>query len=197
MINAQAPKNKSSAQTIFWWVAWITLTIVSFFVAAAIWTPFIAAHFGSIRETRIAVLWVAAVFGTWLVILVPLIVVMYQKVDKAYEDARIRREKAALKFRSIFVPAEKRKLPQNAVGNLKGVPETIEGGYLTELVLKNGRHIPHVFVTSAHEILGIYNAHEMDFEGKDVQEICLTDMTAPPAFHATQWLRLDGVTSPE
>ena len=59
------PKTKTSGtQTVFWWVVWISLTIGSFFVAAAVWTPFIAKHFGSIQQTRNAVIWVAAVFGT-------------------------------------------------------------------------------------------------------------------------------------
>src|SRR5205823_2536522 len=93
----------SGTQTIFWWVVWITLTIASFFLAAAFWTPVIASKFGSIRETRTSVIWIVAVFGTWMAALVPLIIVMYSKVDKAYEDARLRREKAALRFKSISV----------------------------------------------------------------------------------------------
>ncbi|MBI3306591.1 MAG: hypothetical protein HYZ84_02120 [Candidatus Omnitrophica bacterium] len=80
---SKKPKTKGS-RTILWWVMWIVMTIVSFFLAAWLWTPIIASQFGSIHQNRNAVLWVTAVFGTWMVILVPLIVVMYMKVDKVY-----------------------------------------------------------------------------------------------------------------
>ena len=112
-------KKSGGSQTILWWVIWIALTIGSFFVASAIWTPVIASRFGSVRETKPAVLWITAVFGTWMVILLPLIILMYQKVDKAYEDARIRREKAALRFRSIRVDKSKRLIPQKLRATLE------------------------------------------------------------------------------
>ena len=67
---------------------------LAFFAAAAFWTPWIAKHLGSIRETKNSIIWVTAVFGTWMVFLVPLIIVMYSRVDKVYEDARLRRENA-------------------------------------------------------------------------------------------------------
>src|SRR5437899_1735211 len=82
--NLPSRKKAGGTQTIFWWIVWISLTIASFFAASAFWTPFIAKHFGSILETRNAVIWIGAVFGTWMVFLVPLIILMYQKVDKAY-----------------------------------------------------------------------------------------------------------------
>ena len=62
-------------------------------------------------------LWVTAVFGTWMVFLVPLIIVMYNKVDKAYEDARITREtstfektKNQFNIRSVLIDESKRQL---------------------------------------------------------------------------------------
>ena len=86
---------KKSENTVLWWVGWIALTILSFFACCYFWTGFIARHIGGMDTGNAPILWVTAVFGSWMVLLVPLIIVMYAKVDKAYEDARIRRESAA------------------------------------------------------------------------------------------------------
>ncbi len=188
---------KSGGQTIFWWIGWIVLTILSFFAAAAIWTPLISRHFGSIHETRPAVLWVATVFGTWMIILVPLIIVMYQKVDKAYEDARLRREKAQNRFRSIFVEKSKRILPAKLSKKLESLEETLDGGHLVTATLKDGRKIDHVFIVNAGEILGVYDASELTFEGNDVVSLEAANLNPAPRFLISNWLRLDGVPAPQ
>lgn len=185
---------KKSNSSVLWWVTWIVLTIGSFFVASAIWTPFIARHWGTVRETKNAVIWVAFVFGTWMVFLLPLIVWMYRKVDKAYEDARLRREKAGSRFRSVLIEKSKRELPESLSKKLENWPEAIRGGHLVHVILKDGRKIPHVFVTGRSEILGIYDAVEMNFEAKDITDLEPADLKQLPSFFATNWLRLDGVT---
>ena len=183
-------------RTVLWWVLWITATILSFFAAHAFWTPWIAARFGSIRESSTALIWVAAVFGTWLVILVPLIVVMYQKVDKAYEDARIRRENAANRFRSVYVDKERRLLPFPVREKLKGTPETIRGGHLVNARLKDGREISNLFIAGGEEILGIYDREDMPFEASEILDVEQVDMAKPPFFTPNKWLRLDGAANP-
>ena len=183
---------------MFWWIVWITLTIVSFFVAVAIWTPIIASRFGSVRETRNSVIWVTAVFGTWMVILVPLIIMMYQKVDKAYEDARNKREQAVNRFRSVKIDLTKRLISPELAGKLAAQPEIIQGGHLVTVKLGDGRKIPHVFIANKNEILGIYDAPEMNFTGQDVQDLEIEDMLEnPPSFFTPNWLRLDGMTQAE
>ena len=191
------PKKASGTQTIFWWITWIVLTIVSFFAAAAFWTPIIAKKFGSIHETRTSVIWIVAVFGSWMAALVPLIIVMYSKVDKTYEDARMRREKAALRFKSIQVDRSKRLLPPDLSAKLKESPEVISGGHLVTALLKDGRKIENVFISDKNEILGIYDAEELTFEGKDIRDIEPADLNKLPSFMTPQWLRLDGVSAPE
>ena len=190
MVNAKS----KGTQTILWWVAWITLTIVSFFAAAAFWTPFIAKYLGSVRESRNAIFWVIAVFGTWMIFLVPLIIVMYQKVDKVYEDARIRREDNANRFRSILVPEEKRRIPAHLSQKLAAFAPTVNGGHLVNLTLQNGSQIPSVFISECREVLGVYNARELTFEPMDIRDLELVDMNTPPNFLTTSWLRLDGAT---
>ncbi len=185
---------KSGTQTIFWWVMWITLTIASFFVSQAIWTPIIAKHFGSIRETKTSIIWVTAVFGTWMIILLPLIIVMYSKVDRAYEDARIAREKAAARFKSLKIDRSKRILPPNLREKLKDFSPIMEGGHLVHLILKNGQKVQNVFIYKEEEILGIYKASAMTFEAADIADIEFAGLKDTPPFSANQWLRLDGVT---
>jgi len=193
-MQTQKSPNKKSNQTIAWWIAWIVLTIGSFFVAAAIWTPIIAKHVGSVKETRASILWVVAVFGSWLIALIPLIIFMYRKVDKAYEDARIRREQTARRFQSKWVEKSKRVLSPEISSKVKMWPETIPGGHLVNAVLKDGRRVPNLFVAEGQEILGIYDAAELPFEGKDVRDLELADLSKT-AFLAANWLRLDGVAS--
>lgn len=193
----QNAKPKSGTRTILWWVIWISLTILSFFAASAFWTPVIAKHYGSVRETKASIIWVVAVFGSWMVILVPLIILMYSKVDKVYEDARINREKKEARFRSIFVEPSKRRIPDSIAQKLAQGPETIEGGYLVNATLADGRKIENLFISSQKEVLGLYNATDFSFEGKDIVSVEAIDWTQPPSFLANFWLRLDGVKAPE
>lgn len=192
----KSPKNKGS-QTILWWVVWISLTIISFFLASWLWTPIIASHFGSIHETKNAVLWITAVFGTWMITLIPLIVIMYLKVDKVYEDTRIRREKTALQFRSVYVEKAKRMIAEKLAKKLERFPDTIDGGQLVTMILKDGRRIPNVFIEGHREIIGVYDFTEFPFEAKDIADIEMTESDRIPAFFAPNWLRLDGVASPD
>ena len=101
--------DKQDESTVTWWLIWISLTIGSFFLAVWFWTPFIAARFGSVQNPTTSLLWIIAAFGSWLIALIPLMIVMYYKVGKAYEDARIRRETKAqtykdpVKIRAVFI----------------------------------------------------------------------------------------------
>lgn len=190
--------DKQDESTVTWWLIWISLTIGSFFLAVWFWTPFIAARFGSIKNPTTSLLWIIAVFGSWLVALIPLMVFMYQKVDKAYEDARIRRELGAQKFKdpvkikAVFVEESKRRLPKTLTEKLKQVPQTIKDGHLITAILKDGRKIENVFIARRKELLGIYGQEELTFQADDIANFELTDLTHPPDFTQKIWLRLDG-----
>src|SRR3990167_5619830 len=93
-------KESAKEYPVLWWVGWIVLTIASFFVSCYFWTGFIAKHVGPMDQNGVPILWVAAVFGSWMVLLVPLIIVMYNKVDRSYEDARMHRESEMQKKRA-------------------------------------------------------------------------------------------------
>jgi len=186
-------RKKSESQTVLWWILWIVLTIASFFLAVAFWSPWIAERYGSVHETKVAVIWITAVFGTWMVMLLPLIVVMYKKVDKAYEDARIAREKRALCFKSIHVDKSKRLLPSDWSSKIATWPETIQGGHLVSLTLKDGRDFRHVFIRDHEEILGMYDQTEFPFDIHNISDIRSEDAKEVASSLTSNWLRFDGV----
>src|SRR3989338_409873 len=155
-------KRDSGPAAVFWWSGWIALTIVAFFIPCFFWTRIIAHHVGNMDKPGTPLVWVAAVFGTWMVFLVPLIIVMYQKVDKAYEDARLSREKAAsekarvsLGYRSVAVAAAERQLAPALQAKLKRVPEALRRGHLVTAVLNGGRRVENVFILNKKDVLGV------------------------------------------
>ena len=201
-MNAQKEAGKKN--TVLWWVGWIVLTIGSFFVACWFWTWFIAAHVGSVKSERVTVLWVAAVFGTWMVFLLPLIIVMYNKVDKAYEDARIKREAmefkrkelegrawaASVRFQSV---EESSRLLKDSLRKKVGkFPETIKGGNLVTAILGDGRRFEHVFIAEKKEVLGIYGVEQLPFDIQEITDLEPSDLDRLPVFKPELWLRLDG-----
>lgn len=194
---------KSSQSTVGWWLGWILLTIASFFASCYFWTKFIAAHIGSMREPGVPILWVAAVFGTWMTLLVPLIIVMYAKVDKAYEDGRMARETAAfekkeksLPFKSVRVEDSERILNVPLSQKLKKIPETIKHGHLMTAVLRDGRKIENVFIRDKKDVLGIYGVDSLPFKISDIVDLETADASRWPDFKAENWLRLDGAGEP-
>ncbi|PIQ87014.1 MAG: hypothetical protein COV74_02395 [Candidatus Omnitrophica bacterium CG11_big_fil_rev_8_21_14_0_20_45_26] len=192
--------DKQDEATVSWWLIWIGLTIGTFFLSVWFWTPFIAEHFGSIKESPNSIIWVIAVFGTWLIALTPLMIFMYQKVDYAYERARAMRQQKAdlprlddpVKIRSILVDEKKRRIPEVLTEQLKKVPPTIKGGHLVTAILKDGRRIENVFIAKRKEILGLYDAQELLFDPQDIVSMIPANLDHPPDFTEKVWLRLDG-----
>ena len=80
---------------------------------------------------------------------------------------------------------------------LRAIPETIKGGHLVSITLKDGRKIPNIFVANSEEILGIYDFTEMPFEANEITHIEPADLASSPPILAPNWLRLDGVTALE
>jgi hypothetical protein len=191
---------KGSSQSVVWWVGWILLTIATFFLSSYFWTGFIANHVGPMSQRGVPILWVTAVFGSWMVLLVPLIIVMYNKVDKAYEDARIAREKRQFErarnefnIKSVFIEENERLLAPNLQAKLKKIPETIKRGHLVTALLRDGRKISNVFVKNRREVLGVYGLDPLSFEIKDIVDLEPAVWEEVPAFTYENWLRLDGV----
>ncbi len=195
--------SQKKQSTVYWWIGWIVLTIVSFFISCAFWTHILSVYVGPMSQKGVPILWVASVFGSWMVLLVPLIVVMYNKVDRAYEDGRLEREeKEALKLkkqlgvRSVDVPQKDRLIPKEMKEKLKKIVPAVPRGHLLNILLKDGRRINHVFILDRHEILGIYNQNEFSFNLQDIADWEPSDLDQLPLFETGKWLRLDGVGLP-
>lgn len=191
-------KKQSGFSVVWWWLLWIAVTILSFFAAAALWTPVIARYCGNMSQPGVPIIWVTAVFGTWMIVLVPLIIVMYNKVDRAYEDARMRRESAALMharqnlpFKAFWVDDSERLLAQPLADKLKKIPGTLKNGKLVKAVLRGGKVIENVFVLDNQEVVGIYGLDRLDFALRDIVDLQPMDLDRLPAYEAGRWLRLD------
>lgn len=191
---------KNNSSSVGWWLGWITLTIVSFFLSCYFWTGFIAKHAGTMDKPGVPVLWVTAVFGSWMVLLVPLIILMYNKVDKAYEDARIAREsvqfekaKKEFKVQSVHVETSQRMLKKELAAKLKKYPETIRRGHLVTATLNNGQKVENVFILDKKEVLGVYGVKTLTFNIQDIVDVEPVAMDQIPSFKTEEWLRLDGV----
>ncbi len=193
-------EKQKDRSTVLWWIGWILLTIASFFVSCWFWTRVIAEHVGTMQKSGTPILWVTAVFGSWMVLLVPLIIVMYSKVDKAYENARISREtmqfkqaRGTFKIRSQFIEPSERRLEKSLVRKLKKTPETIRRGHLVTAILKDGRRIENVFILNKKEVLGVYGMETLNFDIRRIVDVEAADPGHLPHFNAEEWLRLDGV----
>lgn len=194
--------SRQDETSVTWWIGWIALTIATFFASAGFWTWFFARSGGNIQDPGAAPRWVFAVFGTWMIALVPLIVVMYQKVERAYENARLRREERAAneigppRPKSIYLDPAKRFLEGPLAWKLKKIPPTLKrsghAGHLVTAILKDGRRFENVFVANRTEVLGIYGYLNLPFEGRDVADVEPADLNKVPIFSEENWLRLDG-----
>jgi hypothetical protein len=192
-------KSNQTSSSVLWWVVWITLTILSFFISCAFWTWFIARHVGNMNQTGTPLIWVATVFGTWVIILIPLIIAMYNKVDKAYDEAKIRREMSSQKlafsrskFKSIFVDTQRRTLPEHLQNKLKRIPEVMKHAHLVNCHLKDGKTIEHVFILDRQEIVGLYGKKEFTLNLKDIADFSPVDFELQKIDDESLWLRLDG-----
>jgi hypothetical protein len=194
--------SREDETNVTWWLGWMALTIATFFASACFWTWYLARGGGNIQDPGAAGRWVFAVFGTWMVALLPLFVVMYQKVDRAYENARVAREAHEAKEsgrhkpKTVFIDPAKRILGAPLIEKLKRMPATIkkgsQAGHLVTAVLKDGRKFENVFVVNRTEILGLYGCDHLPFETKEVVDLEPTPLEKLPAFTESGWLRLDG-----
>ena len=189
--------NASKEHPVLWWIGWIALTIVAFFIPCYAWTKFFAMHAGTMDKPGMPALWVTAVFGTWMIFLVPLIIVMYNKVDRAYEDARNARERQAKELlasrfpvKAILVDGQRLLLPKPLQKKLKRLPKTLKKGQLVSLEFKDGRKLENVFVYGNEEIVGVYGRTDFPFDAREAVKAALLDPSQTPPVDYEKWLRL-------
>ena len=138
-------------------------------------------------------LWVKSVFSSWLVILLPFLVLMYRKADLIFKTA-MERQTYTPKFKSVSIEKSKRLLPDSMTEKLKKIPQTLRGGHVVTLILKNGQKVPNVFILNFQEILGVYDRENYDFSPMDISNVESIPLDKLPAYDERKWLRLDGLS---
>ncbi len=134
--------------------------------------------------------WLKAAGATWLGLVLPFLAFLYKKADRIFKDAAIRQAQAGPRFRTLFLEKGKRMLTPELSEKIKSFPEIMEGGHIVNLTLKNSLTVPDVFILNGREILGIYDAEEMNFSAEDVASA--EAPAALPEYQEDKWLRLDG-----
>lgn len=160
------------------------------FVASALGWSFFFYH--RILETanRFDGVWLKAVLGSWLVLMLPFLAALYKKADLIFKAAAARQGVSGPRFRTAFVERSKRMLRQDLVEKLENLPMTLAKGQIVTVSLTDGRVIPNVFVLHCREILGVYDCSDFGFDTSEIQNVDL--MTDLPAYEESRWLRLDG-----
>jgi hypothetical protein len=195
-------KKPGNAHPVLWWIGWIVLTILSFFVACFFWTGWIKAHVGPMTQPGVPMVWVAAVFGSWMALLVPLIIVMYNKVDRSYDEARARKEEQARRFLKtqfqvpvLAIARQKRILPEPIRRQLRRMPRTFKSGHFLRLYLKDGSTFENALVWDAEEVVGVYGRTTYPIDAGSVTRIEALDPVTVMPVEYEKWLRLEDDTS--
>jgi len=136
--------------------------------------------------------WLKAVLATWLLALIPFLVIMYRKADTLFKEAHARQTSRGPKFQSTLIEKALRQLPITIADQISLFPEMLENGRIVTLKLKDGREIQDVFVINSREVIGLYGRESMDFKIGDVAGVQAVDAQSLPAYDETRWLRLDG-----
>lgn len=134
--------------------------------------------------------WMKNVFASCLALTLPLLVFLYKKADQIYKAALARQTQLGPKFQTGYLEQSKRILSPELMEKIKTIPETLSGGHVLNLELKDGRIIPNVFIFRGREILGVYDVPAVTFQSVDVRDVFPPEIL--PAFEEERWLRLDG-----
>jgi hypothetical protein len=138
--------------------------------------------------------WTKAVFGTWLFLLIPFLVLLYRQADQIFKNAVIRQGYGGT-FQTAAIARSCRLLPRTISEKVKSFEPTMPGGHVVTVVLKDNRRIGHVFILQATEILGLYDKTALDFEMSEILDVEPTRLHELPPYQEEKWLRLDGTTT--
>jgi glucan phosphoethanolaminetransferase (alkaline phosphatase superfamily) len=144
------------------------------------------------RTSDTWILWLRAILASYLASFIPFLIFAYQKAEVLFQKASIRQLAKETSFKRQFVARNKRCLPQHFQKRLQSLPETLPGGHVVTVSLKNGRAIPHVFIYKTREVLGLYNVPSFDWSVSDIQEMSVIQPDQLPPYEESKWMRLDG-----
>ena len=180
--------NTDQERAVDAWLLGVSVFIGSLVVSALAWAFMYRQRFG--LSQGLDPLWARAVFGSWIVILIPFLILMYRKADAIFLSAQSRQTYEP-SYRRQFMEESQRQLPAHFVTKLSSVKPILANGHLVDLKLKDGRQVRYVFVLNGREILGVYDRDKIDFTAGDVEAMELVSPENLPVFDPALWLRLD------
>jgi len=183
--------NDDQAKAVDAWFLGMGLYIGWLIVSSFFWSFLLRSQIHTTTALGLDRHWAKAVIGSWLVALIPFLIFMYRQADKIFKNA-LERQTATPRYRSIFVEPSKRLLPSSLADKLKNKKPVLRGGHVVEVLLKDGRRVPHVFILNSREILGVYDRMDLGFDVEEVLDLEPTALDRLPAYEEPKWLRLDG-----
>ncbi len=163
---------------------------IGFFIASAVFWSWVFKKRILPDTAGFDSLWMKAVFSTWLVALIPILVWMYRKADRIFENANAKQTYEP-RFKIHWIEPEKRLLPEALVQQIKKSRPTLPGGHLVNAKLKNGGTSEHLFVLAGKEVAGIYDPKTLDFDVSELQELSVLESTYLPVFDESKWVRFN------
>jgi hypothetical protein len=178
--------DKEDARMIIQWMGWIAVAVASFLASEFFWAYLFEKTGGPIF------IWLVAVFGTWLVLAVPLGLVLYRKIMGALARAQTaaRAEEDEAKQRSVDLSG--RLLRDSLQEKLTAMPETLWGAHIVTGVLSDGSVIPPLVVRGKREIVGIHGARSFSFQAKDIVDVLPVREDQLSRLEANEWYWVDG-----
>ncbi len=184
--------NSDQENAVDAWIRALGIFVGLFVTAALFWSFRLKSRILSYGSWGLDHEWAKAVFGSWLVMVIPFLILMYRKADAIFKTAVVRQTGNSLRHGKIFLEKSRRVLSRSIVEKLKTFPPTLPKGHVVTAVLKDGRKVPDVFVFNASEMLGVYDRDSVDFDSQDILDIELTPLDQLPPYEESKWLRLDG-----
>jgi hypothetical protein len=146
-----------------------------------------------LNERGIDPVWMKAVFGTWLAILIPLLIWMYRSADRLFRTAN-ERQSYSPGFKAQWIDPKRRQLPEPLLAKLRGFRPTLPGGHLVRVTLKDGSSLAHVFVLLNGEVAGVYDYALKDFDASQVVDIRSLSSEILPVYDESKWVRFNVVS---
>ena len=171
--------------------AW--LTGMGFFIGAFVVSAFV---WGLVFKQRLLSgtpgldpVWMRAVFSTWVIILVPLLIWMYRSADRIFKTANERQTREPA-FQRQWVTPDRRLLPQALSEKLQKEKPTLSGGHLVKGRFKNGDVWP-LFILNGREVIGAYDYSKTDFDASQLIDVAVEEPVKLPIPDESRWVRFN------
>lgn len=133
--------------------------------------------------------WGKCVFGTWLAILIPFLILMYRQADSLFKSAETRQTYKPRHRTQMIDPAD-RQIPAGITAELKRLKPALPNGHVVNLLLADGRRVENVFILNSREVVGVYDREILDFLPAQILFVEPIPLDRLPAYKEILWLRL-------